>query len=63
MPTPFQLLFGAAALAAAGILFLVGRRLVRVWLRYRGTRIVACPETEQAAAIEIDARHAALSAL
>ena len=62
MPTAFQLVLGAVALLALGALFLVGRRLVRVWLAYRGTRVVVCPENQQTAAIEVDARHAALSA-
>jgi hypothetical protein len=61
MPTPFQLVLGVAALVGLGTLFLFGRRLVRAWLTYRGTRIVVCPENHQMVAIEVDARHAALS--
>jgi hypothetical protein len=33
------------------------------WLRARGTRIVICPETQKPAAVEVDAAHAAVSAL
>jgi hypothetical protein len=62
MPTAFQLVLGAVALLGLGALFLVGRRLVRAWLAYRGTRVVVCPENQQTAAIEVDARHAALTA-
>ena len=62
MPTPVQLVLGVAALVGLGGLFLFGRRLVRAWLVYRGTRIVVCPETREMVAIEVDARHAALSA-
>jgi hypothetical protein len=62
MPTPVQLILGVAALVALGLLFLVGRRLANAWLRYRGTRIVTCPETRGRVAIEVDAPHAALSA-
>jgi hypothetical protein len=62
MPTPTQIVLGALALVALGALFLAGRRLVSAWLTYRGTRIVVCPETRQAAAVEVDARQAALGA-
>jgi len=33
------------------------------YLRYRGPRVVACPAGNQAAAIRIDARHAAITAV
>ena len=62
MPTPLQLVLGALALVALGMLFLAGRRIVSAWLAYRGTRIVVCPETRQTVAVEVDARHAALGA-
>lgn len=62
MPTPVQLVLGVAALVGLGGLFLFGRRLVRAWLVYRGTRIVVCPETREMVAVEVDARHAALHA-
>ena len=62
MPTPFELVVGAAALVALGLLFVLGRRLVSAWLVYRGTRVVVCPETRQTVAVEVDARRAALSA-
>lgn len=62
MPTAFQLVLGVAALVGLGGLFLFVRRLVATWLAYRGTRIVVCPETREMVAVEVDARHAALSA-
>ncbi len=62
MPTAFQLVLGVAALVGFGALVLFGRRLTRAWLRYRGTRVVVCPEQRQTVAIEVDAVHAALSA-
>jgi hypothetical protein len=34
-----------------------------VYGRYRGTRLVTCPENESRAAVEVDARHAALTAV
>jgi len=33
------------------------------WLRMRGTRVVVCPETAEPAAVEVDAAHAAVTAL
>jgi len=33
------------------------------WVRMRGTRVVVCPETQRPAAVEVDAAHAALSAM
>jgi hypothetical protein len=38
-------------------------RYVRALLRNRGTRLVACPETSEAAAVKVNALRAALSAL
>jgi len=62
MPTPFQLVLGVAALVGLGVLFVYGRRLAGAWLRYRGTRVVVCPENRKVVAVEVDAAHAALSA-
>lgn len=36
---------------------------IAAYVRMRGTRIVVCPETEHAAAVTVDAPHAALSAV
>ena len=38
-------------------------RVVRVYLRFRGKRIVTCPETHHAAAVRVDAERAALQAV
>jgi hypothetical protein len=62
MPTPFELVLGVAGLVGLGVLFVFGRRLVGVWLRYRGTRVVVCPEDHEMVAVRVDAGHAALSA-
>jgi hypothetical protein len=62
MPTPFQLVLGVAGLVGLGVLFVFGRRLVGVWLKYRGTRVVVCPEDREMVAVRVDAGHAALSA-
>ncbi len=32
--------------------------IVRVYTRYRGTRLVTCPETQETAAVQLDAKHA-----
>ena len=49
-------------LAAMGLLYALLRRPVSEYFRMRGTRVVACPENEQPAAVTVDARHAALTA-
>jgi hypothetical protein len=36
---------------------------VRVWRRYRGERIVTCPETKAPAAVSVDVGHAAFTSL
>jgi len=50
------------AAIAAGIVYTV-RSLVRVYMKYRGTRIVTCPETQQHAAVKVNAGHAAATCL
>ncbi len=62
MPTPFQLVLGVAVLVGLGVLFLFGRRLAVAWMRYRGTRVVVCPENREMVAVRVDATHAAATA-
>ncbi|HEX9185470.1 MAG TPA: hypothetical protein VGB87_00225 [Vicinamibacteria bacterium] len=62
MPTPFLLALGLAVLGGLGVLAVLGRRVARALLTYRGTRPVVCPETGEVAGIQVDAAHAALSA-
>ena len=62
MPTPFQLVLGVAVLVGLGVLFLFGRRLAGAWMRYRGTRVVVCPENREMVAVRVDATHAAATA-
>lgn len=38
-------------------------RLGSAWLKYRGKRVITCPENHQPAGVSLDARHAAASAL
>jgi hypothetical protein len=54
--------FLLTALIALGALYLVLRPVLRVYLKFKGTRVVTCPETQEAVAVEVDARQAALSA-
>lgn len=46
-------------LGVAGFFVVVG---LRAYLRYRGVRVVTCPETKRPAAVLVDAGHAAVSA-
>ena len=41
---------------------LIGR-LVSSWLKYRGERVIRCPENQRPAGVVVDAAHAALTAL
>ncbi len=51
-----EILLGIVLVVYAGI-------AVRAYVRMRGKRIVVCPETNQPAAVQVDAAHAAVSAL
>ena len=52
----------ATALVLA-IVFLLGRMLVRAYARYHDSKLIICPETHEAAIVEVDAVHAALTSL
>jgi len=52
-------LYLVGALVALGVLYLVLRPLLRVYLKFKGTRVVTCPETGKPVAVEVDAKHAA----
>ena len=58
MQTALLLILGIFALVA---LFSVARRMVKTYLQYRGRGVVVCPETRKPVAVEVDARHAALT--
>lgn len=49
------------ALVVAGGVYLLGRTVLRTLWKFRGTMVVTCPETQSSAAVEVDARHAALT--
>jgi hypothetical protein len=48
---------------AAVFLAIVLARLALAWRRYRGQRVISCPETRQPAGVLVDAGHAAVTAL
>ena len=50
-------------LAIAAIVVFLAVRFFRAWLRYRGARVITCPENLQPAGVRVDAGHAAASAL
>jgi len=62
MPTPFPFVLGVAVLVGLGVLFLFGRRIAAAFLKYRGPRVVVCPENREMVAVTVDAGHAALTA-
>lgn len=48
---------GALILAGGGYLLVSG--FLRTWLRFRGTRVITCPENQRPAAVRVDAVGAA----
>ena len=54
--------FLLVAAVASGVLLLT-IQLFRYWLRWRGTRVVTCPENQRKVGVEVDARHAAFTGL
>ncbi len=53
------LVVAVAILVAGIVIWLVGN----AWLRYRGKRVVLCPENQKPAGVALDASHAAVTAL
>lgn len=50
----------AAALLATGLFFAI-RYFAREYIRYRDSQIITCPENHEAAIVQVDALHAALT--
>jgi hypothetical protein len=50
-------LTGIAVLAGLGAI-----RMAGIWFRYRGARVVTCPENQRPAGVSLDASHASLTA-
>jgi len=51
------------AIIAIAVLYFAIPHFIRAYTRYQGLRRVICPETHSQAIVEIDARHAALTAV
>lgn len=56
------ILYVVVAVVAAGLLFLGVWKIGGAYLKYRGKRIITCPETKEPAAVEVAAGRAALRA-
>src|SRR5215813_5188483 len=50
------------AIVCVGALYVLLPVMVDAHRRFRGTRLVTCPEAKQSAAVEVDAMHAAVTA-
>jgi hypothetical protein len=46
-------------IVVAAVVVLVAYRLVGTWMRFRGARVITCPENRKPAGVHLDARHAA----
>ena len=57
---PIQTLVLAIAVVLGAI---AGWRVADAWWKYRGRRVITCPENQQPAGVVVDARHAAATAL
>jgi len=49
-------------LVVLSVFFLLLWAAATAYLKFRGTRLVSCPETKETAAVEVDVKYAALSA-
>jgi len=58
-----SVLIVVAVAAAVALAVLVAGRVVRRWWRFRGLRVVNCPESQRPAGVVVDARHVAATAL
>jgi hypothetical protein len=59
MQTPIMVILAVLAL---GLLFVVLPVVADAYRRFAGTKLPTCPETHAIAAVELDAKHAALTA-
>ncbi len=58
-----QILGVISVIVAIGAILLVFTPITRLYRRFRGTRVITCPETREPAAVEVDAVQAAFSGL
>lgn len=49
------------AIVGLGALYLLLRLVAGAYLKFRGTRVIACPEAREFAGVDVDARHAAIT--
>jgi hypothetical protein len=63
MSTPGITILILLLLLTVGLALAAAWRATTAWRRFRGTRLVTCPATGDTAAVKIDARHAALTAI
>jgi hypothetical protein len=54
-------LYILAAIVALTLLYFIARPLIRAFMKYRGARVITCPETEAPAGVEVNALKAAFS--
>ena len=59
MDTLTYVIVFCALAAVVGVVYMALRTTGRAWLKFRGTRVVTCPETKEPAAIQVEAGHAA----
>lgn len=57
---PVQL---AASVAIGVLVAVVLWRMAAAWVRYRGNRLITCPENRRPAGVKVDAGHAAVTSL
>ena len=57
-----MLLIYVIAMVVLSVLFLLLSAAAAAYLKFRGRRLVSCPETKETAAVEVDVKYAALSA-
>ena len=54
---------GIVIVLAAAMVSIAAYRLGTAWCKYRGQRVIACPENHAVAGVSLDVRHAAFTAL
>src|SRR6185369_14440113 len=52
-----------ASIVILGALFIAIKAIGGAYLKYRGTRVITCPETRKPVAVNVDVKHAAFSAI
>lgn len=52
-----------ALIVTAAVVAFAAYRLIGAWVRYRGARVITCPENMRPAGVHLDVRHAAVTAL